>query len=213
MKRRPLGPMARRGAIALVLPSLLAAAGAGCLGDPPVEERLTRLEILSASPVDAEAFAVGGTTRVDMRVRITYREILTGSLVGELRASESLTANDTALEAEESWEEKSENVDLILENSVSLGFDAIPATGWDHLVQEVDLTFDAGTVQMDASGLAPAIGAPTGLFIIFYFASEVEEVELENGDEIEVVVPLLSRDHPILYAGIEIVPVGAGGGS
>jgi hypothetical protein len=201
------------GTRALGAATLVAVAVGGCLGEPPVEERLTRLEILDASPVAAEAYSVGGATTVRLRARITYREILTGALVGELRASETLTSEDTVFDADERWTDKTEDVDRILDQSVSLGFEAVPATGWDHLVQEVDLEFEAGSIQLDESGAAPTLGSPTGLFLIFYFASEVDEVELENGDEIEVVTPLFSRDHPILYSGVEVVATPEGGSS
>jgi hypothetical protein len=208
-------PRLARLLVARLLVALVAPAVAGCLGEPTVDERLTHLEILDASPVAADAFTVGGATPVEMTVRVTYREILTGHVIAELRASETLTSDDTRFDLEAAWVAKSEDVDRILDESVSLGFAAVPATGWDHLVQELALSFDAGTPPPDASGVAPTVGAPTGLFLLLYFSTDVEEVELENGDEIEVVHPLYSRDHPILYSGVEIVaaPADAGGAS
>lgn len=183
----------------------------GCLGEPPIEERWTRLEILDASPTDAAAFTVGSsTTAVTMRARITYREILTGFLVAELRAGNGITTAETALDADDPLAVARE-VDQILGSSTAIGTEAIPVTGWDHLVQELTITFDAGTATPTAmdSSVAAAGSVPvtsTGLFLLLYFSDDVQEVELESGEEIEIVTPVLSDQRDILSTGIEIVP-------
>ncbi|MGQ0720153.1 MAG: hypothetical protein ACT4PE_01125 [Candidatus Eiseniibacteriota bacterium] len=200
--------MIRRG---LASASLALVALSGCLGEPPIEETWTRLEILDASPTDAAAFAVGSaTTAVTMRARVTYREILTGFLVAELRAGSGITTAETALDADDPLAVARE-VDQILGSSTAIGTEAIPVTGWDSLVQELTITFDAGTptpTAMDSS-VAGAGSNPvtsTGLFLLLYFSDDVQEVELQSGEEIEIVTPVLSDQRDILSTGIEIVP-------
>jgi hypothetical protein len=191
--------------------SLAIVALSGCLGEPPIEETWTRLEILEASPTDAAAFAVGSaTTPVTMRARVTYREILTGFLVAELRAGSGITTAETALDADDPLAVARE-VDQILGSSTAIGTEAIPVTGWDHLVQELTITFDAGTATPTAmdSSVAAAGSMPvtsTGLFLLLYFSDDVQEVELDSGEEIEIVTPVLSDQRDILSTGIEIVP-------
>lgn len=186
-------------------------AQSGCLGDPPIEERWTRLEILDASPTDASVYTVGSaTTPVSMRVRVTYREILTGFLVAELRAGSGLTTAETQLDAEDPLA-VARDVDRILASSTAIGTEAIPVTGWDHLVQELDVAFDAGTATPTAadSSVAAAGSVPvtsSGLFLVLYFSDDVQEVELQSGEEIEVVTPVFSDQRDILSTGIEIVP-------
>jgi hypothetical protein len=198
----------------LVPPSLALAAlvgVAGCLGDPPIEETWTRLEILDASPTDANAYTVGsGSTAVTLRARVTYREVLTGFLVAELRAGSGITTAETNLAADDPLAVARE-VDQILGSSTAIGTDAIPVTGWDHLVQELTITFDAGTATPTAmdSSVASAGSNPvtsTGLFLLLYFSDDVQEVELDSGEEIEIVTPVLSDQRDILSTGIEIVP-------
>jgi hypothetical protein len=177
----------------------------GCLGEPPLEERWTLLEILEATPTDAAAFSVGGSTEVTVKGRIIFREVLTGFLVAEVRASDALTTNDTLLDREEHFREKATDIDMILQNSVSLGFDAIPVTGFHHLIHDLTFTFDAGTIPLGADGMpAGAAVVPTGLFLVLYFG-DVDEVELNDGSEIEVVDPTFSTDADILSTGIELV--------
>ncbi|NNE42618.1 MAG: hypothetical protein HKN12_00280 [Gemmatimonadetes bacterium] len=199
----------------IVLGSVLSSAVllGGCLGEPPVEERFTLLEIVDAGPTDAGQFTIGSGTPVTMNARITYRELLTGFLVAELRASGTLTADDTGLEVEDDHEAKARDVDLILRNSVAVGTDTVPITGWDHLVQEVSFSFSGGNVtptaadssSAAANANAAAISA-SGLFLVLYFSDNVEEVELASGEEIEVVTPVFSDERDILSTGLEIVP-------
>ena len=73
--------MNRQLAVGLAL--LITPAISGCLGDPPIEDRWTHLEIVEATPIDAEAYASGGSVPVTVRARITYRELLTGFVAVE----------------------------------------------------------------------------------------------------------------------------------
>jgi hypothetical protein len=194
------------------LAAIAAAVLPGCLGEPPVEKRWTLLEVLEADPTSAAMYNVGAaTTPVTMKVRITYREILTGFLVAELRAGNGVTTADVRLDGDDPLS-VARDVDMVLQNSAPIGTAAIPVTGWDHLIQEMDVTFDAGLATPTAadSSVAAAAGNPvssTGLFLVLYFSDDVEEVELASGEEIHVVVtPTLTTDRDILSTGIEVRP-------
>jgi len=188
----------------------LVTAFAGCLGEPGIEERWTLLEIVDAQPTEAGSYAPGTPTPVTMNARITYREVLTGHLVADLRATSTITPADVALDADDP-RAVALDVDRILQDSVSLGADAVAITGWDHLRQEISFGFDGGLLaptEADSS-IASAGSAPvnaTGLFLLLYFADDVEEVELDSGEEIEVIHPALSADVDILSTGIGIGP-------
>ncbi|MGH2570899.1 MAG: hypothetical protein ACRDGR_06720 [bacterium] len=163
----------------------------GCLGEPPIEDRWTKLEILEAAPVDPSAYAGGAA--VTVRARITYRELLTGFLVADLRESATLLPGDTGFEFPEDWLDRAHDVDRVLAGSTTLGHHALPVTGFDHLIQEATLTFDGAV--------------PTGagsLFLVLYFSEDVEEMELPGGGEIEIVTPVFSTERDILSAGVEL---------
>jgi hypothetical protein len=197
----------------LLLPfasAFLVTALAGCLGEPGIEERWTLLEIVDAQPTEAGAYAPGSPTPVEMNARITYRELLTGHLVADLRATTTITPADVALDADDP-RAVALDVDRILQDSVSLGADAVPITGWDHLQQEISFGFDGGLLaptEADSS-IASAGSVPVnaaGLFLLLYFADDVEEVELDSGEEIDVIHPALSSDFDILSTGIGLGP-------
>jgi hypothetical protein len=164
----------------------------GCLGEPPIEDRWTKLEILEAAPPDASAYAGGAA--VTVRARITYRELLTGFLVADLRESATLLPGDTGFEDTDDWLGRARDVDQVLAGSSTLGHHALPVTGFDHLIQEATLTFD---------GAAPSGGT---LFLVLYFSEDVEEVELPGGGEMEIVTPVFSTERDILSAGVELSP-------
>ncbi len=177
----------------------------GCLGEPPLEERWTRLEILETS--ELTGLAPGTAAPVTVRARITYRELLTGAVIAELRAGNAITHADTGFERGEGDPlATAQDVDFVLRNSTSLGFDARPVTGFDHLIQEMELTFDSGFVPPSPDDLPPA--QPAGgspIFLVLYFG-DVDEVEIDGGMEIEVVTPTFSDEADILSVGIEIAP-------
>jgi hypothetical protein len=201
--KRPVAAPAL-GALLMLLP--------GCLGEPEIQERWTLLEILDAGPTDLAAYSVGAAaTPVTVRARITYRELLTGFLVADLRACPAVTTDDTRLDRDDDPLAVARDVDFVLQNSVSVGADAVPVTGWDHLIQELDITFDGGLLAATAadSSVASAgtgVVAASGLFLLLYFSDDVEEVELRSGEEIEVITPTFSTQRDILSAGIEILP-------
>lgn len=196
-----------------VVPALGALAVlSGCLGEPEIQDRWTLLEVLDASPTDLGAYSVGtATTPVTVHARITYRELLTGSLVADLRACATLTTDDVALDRSGDPLAVARDVDTVLQNSVSVGAEAVPVTGWDHLIQEVTFTFDGGLLAAtaaDSSVASAGKGAvsASGLFLLLYFAEDVQEVELRSGEKIDIITPTLSTQRDILSTGIEILP-------
>jgi len=128
---------------------------AGCLGDPPIEERWTLLEIVE--PPDLSAVAPGSTTPVTARARITYREILTGAVIAEMRASTSVSADELSFEDEENRLQMARDVDHLLRNSTSIGFDARAVTGFDREQLIWSSGYLAGLAQLSAD--APAASA------------------------------------------------------
>jgi hypothetical protein len=194
---------------ALLAPFLLG----GCLGDPPIEERWTLLEVVRAGPTDANAYAGTAAIPVEARVRITFREVLTGFVVVEVRQSDTITASDTAFDRRGRHLDVARDVDFVLANSTSLGFATHPVTGFDHLVREVELSFDASPAQDTGRSPSPSESlsprAVSGLFLLVYFSDDVEEVEIAPGEEIEIVHPVLSTEMDILSTGLELVPVSA----
>lgn len=196
--------MSRRGAsIGALLAAVLMP---GCLGEPPIEERWTLLEI--ANGPDVTEIVPGQSTPISLTARITYREILTGAVIAEVRASTSLQPGDTGFENDSDPLGEARDVDEVLRNSVSLGFATRAVTGFDHLVQEIPLT-------IDAAGLTPPIpnstaadslqGSASGLFLVVYFG-QVDEVEIQGGEEIDVVTPFFSDQWDILSSGVELTP-------
>jgi len=178
----------------------------GCLGDPPIEERWTRFEL--ADGPDVTSVTLGQATAIALRARLTYREILTGFVIAEVRASSTLTAADVSFENADDPLAMARDVDRVLRESTSLGFATRAVTGFDHLIQEIPLTIDAGFpppvpagVVADTTAAAPA----QGLFLLVYFG-DVDEVENEDGDEIEVVTPRFSEENEILTVGVELLP-------
>jgi hypothetical protein len=169
----------------------------GCLGDPPIEERWTLLEIVDGP--SATALVPGQPASLSLTARITYREILTGAVIAEVRASSLLAAGDTGFEFSSNPLGKARDVDAVLRNSVSLGFATREVTGFDHLMQDIPLTIDAA-----GWAAADSLGGPTsGLFLVVYFG-QVDEVEMANGEEVEVVTPFFSDQWDILSSGVEL---------
>ncbi len=173
----------------------------GCLEAPTVEETWTKLEVVSMTPSTSGELVGQTDVAVDVRARITFRELLTGFLVADLRAS-TIPPADVDLEDDPDDKEDAldaaRDVDSILQNSVSLGVDAVAITGFDHLIRELDLGFDASVPADSAAGL--------WLYLLVYFSSDVEELEDERGNDLDSlhVVPTFSTERDILSTGTPI---------
>jgi hypothetical protein len=188
-----------------VAAALLLACG-GCLGEPPIDERWTLLEFESATPALGAAVAADSTLTVSVRGRITYREIQTGFLVAELRYSDTLAPADVPLDPEVHSLEHALAVERILANSVTAGRATRAVTGFDHLIQAIDLRFTAPV----PAGLGTAAGdsaATRGLFLVLYLG-EGDLQELPAGGDSLVVTPFDVEASRTLFCGYPL-PVAA----
>ncbi len=169
----------------------------GCLGKPEIEDRWTRIDIAGASVAPYQAITPGVPTTFAVRAAITYRAILTGFAVAELRAS---TVDPASVDVEPSANRvrMAGEIDHILANSVSVGRATRAVTGWDHLIQHIDFTF-VGTAPaaLDSTGAAP------GLFLVCYLGSGVE-LERADGTDSLIVTPFPSEAYELLPVGLEL---------
>lgn len=191
------------------LAAALALAGAGCLGEPPLDERWTLLEIAEATPARGVSVPADRPIAVNVRGRITYRAVRTGFVVAELRYSESISPAMVSLDPREHTLENARTVEYILANSVTAGRATRAVTGFDHLIQDLDLAFTAPV----PAGLTAAAGdsaATRSLFLVMYLG-EGDEVELPAGGDSLVVTPFGVDDVQVLFTGypVRVGPAGA----
>jgi hypothetical protein len=181
--------------VALVLGSTVVA---GCLGAPEIEDRWTRVDLLSSNLAANQTIAPGAVQPVTMATTITYRSILTGFAVAELRASSATTAGSVMLGPDAPREQMALDIDRILQTSASVGRDVRPVTGWDHLIQHIDFSFNAvGPAQTDSTGM------PVSLFMICYMGSG-DRIERPGQADTIVVTPFASTAYQILPVGEEL---------
>ena len=189
----------------LPLVAALAVLG-GCLWEPKIEDQWTRLDIESASLVPYQAVPAGAPLSIVGRANITYRAILTGAVVAELRASSSLSSAAMVVHPDAAREAMARDIDRILQNSVSLGRDTRLVTGWDHLIVPFDFSFTATPpAVLDSAGVP--IGAPIGLFLVCYLGS-ASKFELPDDTDSLVVTPLLSGQYQVLPVGMALTVSG-----
>lgn len=184
-----------RGVLAVAAGTLLTAGG--CLGEPEIEDRWTRVDIEAANVHGYQLLPAGSTQSFSVSTEITYRSIITGFAVAELRAS-TLQPNQVRVSTNAPREAMAYDIDRILANSVSCGRATRAVTGWDHLIQRIDFAFD-GVVPAgpDSTGQSP------GLFLITYLA-EGEEIELPGNRDSLVITPFPSGPYEILPMGIPL---------
>ena len=181
--------------------ALAALAGSGCLGEPEVEDRWTRLDIAGASLASGQAVQAGTLVPIQVSTDLTYRRLLTGFAVAELRASTALSPAMLQLRPDADRLRMANDIDRLLATSVSMGRATRPVTGWDHLIQRLDFTF-AGAIPAaitDSLGTGPV----AGLFLVCYLGSGVE-IELPSGQDSVIVTPFLSNPYEILPVGLHL---------
>ena len=174
---------------------------AGCLEAPTIEDRWTRIDLVNVNLQPGEVVTPGVRESIVVNAKITYRRIVTGFVVAELRASGTLLPTDVTLHPNAPRTTMASDIDRILANSVSVGRAARAVTGWDHLIQPLDLPFAAvapATV-MDTT----AANATTGLFFLVYMGSG-ERIELPSGAESILVTPFNSQQYQILPIGMKL---------
>jgi hypothetical protein len=171
-----------------------------CLGEPEIDERWTKVEFLDASPQSGQSVQAAQSVDVSVKSRITYRRILTGFLVAEVRYSDTVTPASVALDPARHTLESAQIVDLVLANSVTAGRATRPVTGWDHLMQDFSLSFTAQVPDSATSG---------GLYLLLYMG-EGEEIELQDGRDSLIVTPFVSTDYEVLHTGFALGVSGGG---
>ncbi|HYM82499.1 MAG TPA: hypothetical protein VEY91_13940 [Candidatus Limnocylindria bacterium] len=172
---------------------------AGCFDEPEIEDRWTRLDLVSANVAQNQVLTPGTRDTFTVRTAITYRSILTGVAVAELRASGTLTAADLALHPDAPRVLMAQNIDSLLQSSVSVGRATRAITGWDHLIQHIDFTFEGWVpASVDTSATPPA-----GLFLVCYLGAG-EEIELPDGSDSLIVTPFGSAQYEVLPVGMEL---------
>lgn len=181
---------------------VLLLAGGGCLGEPPLDERWTLLEFESVTPSANAMVAADQPLTVDVHGRITYRAIRTGFVVAELRYSDSLSPAMVSLDPDDHSLENALTVEHILANSVTAGRATRAVTGFDHLVQGVDLEFSA-PVPAGMLVADPDSAAARSLFLVLYLG-DGEEVEVEAGRDSLVVTPFDVEDSQVLFCGFPL---------
>jgi hypothetical protein len=187
-----------RGLLAL---AALASLCAGCLDEPRIEDRWTRVDLESASLTPGQNVTAGTTLPIALEAKITYRAIVTGYAVAELRASRTVAATDVSVHPDAPRPAMASDIDRVLAGSVTRGRATRAITGWDHLMQTLPFAFD---------GAVPAATDSTrGLFLLVYLGSG-ERVELDDGRDSVVVTPFPSSQYQILPIGLELTPVTAG---
>ncbi len=182
--------------VSVVLAAVLLA-GCEAFDEPEIEDRWTRLDFAASNVTPGQIVPAGGSLPINVRAAITYRSILTGFVIAEVRASSTITPAQVTLHPDAPRELMAANIDSLLANSVSVGRATRAVTGWDHLIQHIDLAF-TGSAPMDTSGAPPA-----GLFLVCYLGSG-EEVELQNGQDSLIVTPFPSAQYEILPVGLEL---------
>jgi hypothetical protein len=183
----------------LALPVAAAFLISGCFDKPEIEDRWTRVDLESANMLPNQMVAPGSAVPITMRATITYRKILTGFAVAELRASTSVTAQSVVCAPDAPRVAMAYDIDRILAGSVTCGRVTRAVTGWDHLVMPLDLAF-TGNVP---SGV-DSTGNPPSLFLLCYMGSG-EEVEQQDGSDSLIVTPFPAAQYEILPIGMKLV--------
>lgn len=175
-------------AVPLVLGAVLMA---GCFDEPEIEDRWTRIDVVASNVAPFQTFSAGSAESITVQAKVTFRRILTGYAVVELRAS-TIPNTAVALHPDAPRVPMATDIDNILANSVSCGRATRAVTGWDHLMQNLNLGF---------TGAVPATA--NGLFLLCYLA-DGEEIELGNGSDSLVITPYASTPNEILPVGMEL---------
>ena len=174
----------------------------GCLEKPEIDERWTRVDITGSSLSPGQGLTAGVSESIQVRTTITYRRIVTGFAVAELRSSAAVSSGAVGLHPDADRPGMATDIDRILASSVSLGRSVRAVTGWDHLIQPIDFNFRA-VPQMSVDSAGVALGPTNGLFLVCYLGTGVEIRRRGQADSI-AITPFLSTPAQILPVGMEL---------
>lgn len=185
----------------VALASIITLTTTGCLGEPEIEDRWTRVDIAGSNLSALQPVQAGTSIPVQVAADVTYRRILTGFAVAELRASTTFTAGNLQITPNADRLRMATDIDRLLATSVSMGRATRAITGWDHLIQRIDFAFTGsipGSVT-DSTGSGPV----AGLFLVCYLGSG-EEVETASGQDSVIVTPFASNVYQVLPVGLPL---------
>lgn len=178
---------------------------AGCLGKPKIEDRWTRVDFVSSSLHANQTLPPGTIVPIAVSANVTYRSIVTGFAVAELRASGTISSADVNLAPEAERVPMAQDIDRLLQNSVTAGRATRAVTGWDHLIQRIDFNFDGvAPASIDTSG-----AAPSGMFLLCYLGSGVR-VERQGLPDTILITPFPSTQYQVLPVGMELTVTSSG---
>ena len=202
--RRHVPRAVRRLAPLVLVPLVLA----GCLGRPGIVDRWTRIDLLGANVQNMQTVTPGARDSIAVSADIYYRAIVTGYCVAELRVSGTVPPGAVDIAPDAPRDVMAGDIDNVLAHSVSVGRAIRPITGWDHLIQHLDLSFAGVVPGVMTDSLAPS-GAPVGAFLLVYLGSG-DKIERLDGSDTVIVTPFNSTAYQILPIGVSLALPGAG---
>jgi hypothetical protein len=202
MNALTLGRRGRRRAARLIAPLVVLLAVTGCLDKPKITDRWTRIDLLAANVSPGQLIQPGARESLSVSTNIIYRSILTGFAVADLRVSGTLGPGSVNVSPDAPREQMAYDIDAVLANSVSVGRATRAVTGWDHLMQRLDLSFAGDVPAMMPPGPAPA-GAPTGVFLLVYLGSG-QKIERIDGSDTLIVTPFKAAQYQVLPIGVTL---------
>lgn len=177
----------------------LAAATSGCFDAPKLEDRWTRLDLASASVTPYQALTLGARESLTVSFDVTYRAILTGYAVADLRWSEDYSPVTLPMTPDMARLPMAQRIDTLLAHSVSVGRSTRAVTGWDHLVQRFDMAFGANVpAVLDSTGAGGG-----GLFLVCYLGAGDLQRRLGMEDTL-IVTPFTSEQYQVLPVGLAL---------
>jgi hypothetical protein len=188
---------------------LLLALGAltlgGCFDAPRLEDRWTRVDIANSNVTAFQSMTLGAPESIHVAADVTFRSILTGYAVAELRVSPTLTPTSLHVTPDATRLTMAQDIDSLLQHSYSVGRATRAVTGWDHLIQRIDFAFNATVPSvLDSTGATSG-----GLFLVCYLGAG-DRVERFAMPETLIVTPFRSADYKILPVGMTFQPTAAG---
>jgi len=169
----------------------------GCLGAPKIQDRWTRVDLTSSSVTPFQTLTLGAAESVHVHAQITYRAIVTGYCVAELRVSPDYTPTTLGISPNMPRTQLASDIDSLLAHSSSVGRGVRAITGWDHLVQTIPFDFGAAVpAVLDTSGTGAG-----GLFFVCYLGSGVR-IERPNQPDTIIVTPFKSSAMQVLPTGM-----------
>ena len=181
--------------------TLLLAGGAlvlgGCFDAPKLEDRWSRIDLAGSNVTAFQSMSLGASESIHVTADITYRSIITGFAIAELRVSPTLAPTALHITPDGSRLQMAQDIDTLLAHSYTIGRATRAVTGWDHLIQRLEFSFNGAVPAMlDSSGTTGG-----GLFLICYLGAG-DKVERLGQPDTLIVTPFPSATYRILPVGM-----------